>query len=39
MKQDKQDPHEIAKNIGFMRTIYNIAKKCFKLSCNSFSDS
>lgn len=34
----EQDPHSIAKNIGFLRAIYNAAKKRFKLSTNPFSE-
>jgi len=36
-KRSSQDPNTISKNIGFLRAIYNAAKKRFKLSENPFS--
>jgi len=37
-KSGEQDPHTIAKNIGFLRAIYNAAKKRLKLSSNPFAE-
>ena len=38
LKQGEQDPHTIAKNIGFLRAIYNASRKRFKLTGNPFSE-
>lgn len=38
LKQGEQDPHTIAKNIGFLRAIFNAAKKRLKLTDNPFSE-
>lgn len=38
LKQGEHDPHTIAKNIGFLRSIFNAAKKRLKLSGNPFSE-
>jgi len=37
-QQGEQDPHTIAKNIGFLRAIYNAAKKRLKLPGNPFAE-
>lgn len=38
LKRGEQDPHTIAKHIGFLRAIFNAAKKRLKLSSNPFSE-